>query len=145
MDDLFGNSGSDEISSYNDNGSDNGVKECPDNLGVPYDNKSQGEPDKWNGDSSTYTADWNQYGYGDDRSLSNYLALTPQNLPQLLWSLQFPKPTHIRPPKLNVLSRPTGMLSIDFLLLETLAALVPFFDILAVFEPFIYTTNVVFL
>ncbi|KAK1218761.1 hypothetical protein PQX77_018533 [Marasmius sp. AFHP31] len=91
MDNLFGNSGSDEILSCDDNESDNGVKGCPDDLGVPYDNKSQREPDKRNGDSLNYTADWDQYGCGDDQSLSNYLALTPQDFPQTLRSLQLPK------------------------------------------------------
>ncbi|KAK1234523.1 hypothetical protein PQX77_002273 [Marasmius sp. AFHP31] len=73
MDDLFGNSGSDEISSYDDNEYDNGVEECPDDLGVPYDNKSQEEPDERSGDNGTY------------------IALISQDFPHSLQSLQSPK------------------------------------------------------
>ncbi|KAK1218899.1 hypothetical protein PQX77_018383, partial [Marasmius sp. AFHP31] len=77
MDDLFGTSGFDENS--------------VDDLEVPYDNGNQGEPGEWNGDSSTYIMDQNQNGCGNDLSSSEYLALTAQDFPRSLWSLQLPK------------------------------------------------------
>ncbi|KAK1227005.1 hypothetical protein PQX77_010004 [Marasmius sp. AFHP31] len=91
MDDLFGHSGSDEISSYDANESEDGINKCPNEPGVPYGNEDQGEPDERNEDSSSYIADWYQYGCGDDQSPSEYLALTSQNFPQSLWLLQSPK------------------------------------------------------
>ncbi|KAK1215581.1 hypothetical protein PQX77_021812 [Marasmius sp. AFHP31] len=123
---------------------DDGASQRSDDWGPFFEDEADEVFEEGN-DYDQYDNNREQDEYGSDEESYHCLALVSQTFPRSLWSLQLPKPTHIRSPELNVPSKPNGTLSVNSPLLETLASHVPFFDILPVFESFFHTAGVVFL